>query len=238
MLQGWLQSGDLAWKWWYFAWYELCPTLPGMNLHISTTRASTISNMATNHPNWISKSRVLLMLSPSRAPHSMKKPSRLPWNVLQIPWLFFITLNISATLPCSPHWPSKGFLLANGLLLSIWLKLYLCFNMKSKGFSVSLILIPCPNWTMQTVPIRHFGGNFLVWLCIFYVEDTTTRIHIEYVCGSKYHTVEKGWVIPDAIMADTTIYRRNVTTWRILDKFAMDSCQNWPLYWKYFQKIF
>ena len=34
--------------------------------------------------------------------------------------------------------------------------------MKSKGFSVSLMLIQCPNWTMQTVPIRHFGGNFLV----------------------------------------------------------------------------
>ena len=179
------------------------------------------------------------MLSPSRAPHSMKKPSRLPWIriVLQIPWLFFITLNISATLPCSPHWPSKGFLLANGLLLSIWLKLYLCL-WSQKVFLVSLIFAPSPNWTMQTVPIRHFGGNFLVWLCIFYVEDTTTRIHIEYVCGSKYHTVEKGWVIPDAIMADTTIYRRNVTTWRILDKFAMDSCQKWPLYWKYFQELF
>ena len=159
--------------------------------------------MATNHPNWISKSRVLLMLSPSRAPHSMKKPSRLPWirNVLQIPWLFFITLNISATLPCSPHWPSKGFLLANGLLLSIWLKLYLCL-WSQKVFLVSLIFAPSPNWTMQTVPIRHFGGNFLVWLCIFYVEDT--RTHIKYVCGWKYHTVEKGW---DAIMADTTIDR-------------------------------
>ena len=124
MLQGWLQSGDLAWN---FAWIELCPSLPVMILHSSTIEA-VISNMGTNHPNWISKSRVLLMLSPSRAPHSMKKPSRLPWIriVLQIPWLFFITLNISATLPCSPHWPSKGFLLANGLLLSIWLKLYLC----------------------------------------------------------------------------------------------------------------
>ena len=39
--------------------------------------------------------------------------------------------------------------------------------MKSKGFSVSLMLIPCPNWTMQTVPIRHFGGNFLVWFAFF-----------------------------------------------------------------------
>ena len=71
---------------------------------------------------------------------------------------------------------------------------------KSTGFLDSLIFAPSPNWTMQTVPIRHFGGNFLVWLCIFYVEDT--RTHIKYVCGSKYHTVEKGWV---AIMADTTI---------------------------------